>query len=107
MRKRREDFSEKKYGYGGFSQFVKAAEARGYVQMVLDESGDEFVVQAVNGDAPASAPDAEPAAAPEEEPKPATKRKASPRATEGRILSRTSVRRKPKPPKEEEAEGTG
>ena len=35
MRKDQPDFSEKRFGYGGFLQFVKAARARGYVEMEL------------------------------------------------------------------------
>jgi hypothetical protein len=40
MRKANPKFSEKKYGYGGFLQFVKAASAKGVVEMNFDaESG--------------------------------------------------------------------
>ena len=40
MRKADSDFSEKRYGYGGFLQFVKAASAKGVVEMDFDaESG--------------------------------------------------------------------
>ena len=40
MRKADSDFSEKRYGYGGFLQFVKAASAKGVVEMDYDaESG--------------------------------------------------------------------
>jgi hypothetical protein len=40
MRKADSDFSEKRYGYGGFLQFVKAASAKGIVEMDFDaESG--------------------------------------------------------------------
>ena len=40
MRKADADFSEKRYGYGGFLQFVKAASAKGVVEMDFDaESG--------------------------------------------------------------------
>ena len=40
MRKADADFSEKRYGYGGFLQFVKAASAKGIVELGFDaESG--------------------------------------------------------------------
>lgn len=40
IRKADPDFSEKRYGYGGFLQFVKAASAKGVVEMDFDaESG--------------------------------------------------------------------
>jgi len=40
IRKADSDFSEKRYGYGGFLQFVKAASAKGVVEMDFDaESG--------------------------------------------------------------------
>ena len=46
MRKEQPDFSEKKFGYGGFLQFAKAARARGFVEMDLDEEADDYVVRA-------------------------------------------------------------
>jgi uncharacterized LabA/DUF88 family protein len=67
LRRRRRDFSEKKYGYGGFLQFCKAAQARGYIDMNWsDESGDYVVClpgtqtaeasarEPASGDAPAT-----------------------------------------------------
>jgi uncharacterized protein (TIGR00288 family) len=44
LRKRRADFSEKDLGYGGFLQFVKAARARGYVDMDWDEDNEDYFV---------------------------------------------------------------
>jgi uncharacterized protein (TIGR00288 family) len=46
VRKRRRGFTEKRYGYGGFLQFCKAAQARGFVTMDWDEAADDFVVRA-------------------------------------------------------------
>ena len=45
MRKTEPDFSEKRFGYGGFLQFAKAARARGLIEMELDESADDYVVR--------------------------------------------------------------
>ena len=45
LRKREADFSEKKFGYGGFLQFCKAAQTRGLVEMVPDEGSGDYVVQ--------------------------------------------------------------
>jgi uncharacterized protein (TIGR00288 family) len=39
------DFSEKRYGYGGFLQFCKAARARGLIDMEWDEAADDYVVR--------------------------------------------------------------
>ena len=39
------DFSEKRFGYGGFLQFVKAARARGLVDMEFDEQADDYVIR--------------------------------------------------------------
>ena len=44
LRKRQRDFSEKRFGYSGFLQFVKAAHARGLVDFEWsDEDGDYLV----------------------------------------------------------------
>jgi uncharacterized protein (TIGR00288 family) len=51
LRKRRPDFNEKKFGFGGFLQFCKAAQTRGLIEMTLDEASGDYVVVAV----PASA----------------------------------------------------
>ncbi|GMQ85045.1 MAG: hypothetical protein BMS9Abin07_0610 [Acidimicrobiia bacterium] len=44
MRKRQPDFSEKSLGYSGFLQFVKAANARGYVEYEFSDQADGYVV---------------------------------------------------------------
>lgn len=44
LRKRRDGFSEKPYGYGGFLQFVKAAKARGLVDLEWDDDAEDYVV---------------------------------------------------------------
>jgi len=49
LRKRQPDFSEKKYGYGGFLQFAKAAEAKGFIEMELDNDNDTYIVRATDG----------------------------------------------------------
>ena len=46
MRKRDADFSEKPFGYSGFLQFVKAADARGYVDYEWSEAADGYVLSA-------------------------------------------------------------
>jgi hypothetical protein len=38
------DFSEKRFGYGGFLQFAKAARARGIVDMKWDDDTDDYVL---------------------------------------------------------------
>jgi len=45
LRKREPDFSEKRFGYGGFLQFCKAAQTRGLIEMALDEASGDYVVQ--------------------------------------------------------------
>ena len=56
MRKAQPDFSEKRFGYGGFLQFCKAGRARGFIDMELDPDADDYVVRAgpAAGAAPAS-----------------------------------------------------
>jgi OST-HTH/LOTUS domain len=51
MRKEQPDFSEKKFGYGGFLQFAKAARARGFVEMDVDADADDYLLRP--GSAPA------------------------------------------------------
>ena len=46
LRKRRPGFSEKQFGYGGFLQFVKAARARGAVEMEWDDKDEEYYLTA-------------------------------------------------------------
>jgi hypothetical protein len=55
MRKEQADFSEKKFGYGGFLQFAKAARARGFIEMDVDPDADDYVVRVPAAGAPASA----------------------------------------------------
>jgi hypothetical protein len=45
MRRTKADFSEKRFGYGGFLQFVKAARARGLIEMEWDATADDYVVR--------------------------------------------------------------
>ncbi len=42
LRKRRSGFSEKDFGYGGFLQFVKAARAKGFVDMEWDDEMEDY-----------------------------------------------------------------
>jgi hypothetical protein len=44
LRKRKRGFSEKAYGYGGFLQFVKAARAKGLVDLEWDDEADDYVL---------------------------------------------------------------
>lgn len=44
LRKRLPDFSEKKYGYGGFLQFCKAAATRGIIDLSWDEDVGDYTV---------------------------------------------------------------
>lgn len=44
VRKRQTDFSEKRFGYGGFLQFIKAAQTRGLVEMSWDEAASDYRV---------------------------------------------------------------
>lgn len=46
LRKRQPNFSEKNYGYGGFLQFAKAAQARGDVTLEWDDEDEEYYVYA-------------------------------------------------------------
>ncbi len=45
LRKVEADFSEKRFGYGGFLQFCKAARSRGLIEMDWDEAADDYVVK--------------------------------------------------------------
>jgi uncharacterized protein (TIGR00288 family) len=45
LRKVQPDFSEKKFGFGGFLQFCKAARARGLIEMDWDDAADDYVVR--------------------------------------------------------------
>lgn len=44
LRKRRPNFSEKEFGFGGFLQFCKAARARGIIDMEWDDDADDYVL---------------------------------------------------------------
>ena len=46
MRKRLPDFSEKKFGYGGFLQFCKAAATRGLISLEWDDELGDYRVEA-------------------------------------------------------------
>jgi uncharacterized protein (TIGR00288 family) len=46
LRKRRPGFSEKDFGYGGFLQFVKAANARGVVDLEWDDDAEDYILSA-------------------------------------------------------------
>jgi len=46
MRKRQPGFSEKKFGYGGFLQFCKAAVTRGLIDLDWDEQAGDYTVTA-------------------------------------------------------------
>ncbi|MDQ3914335.1 MAG: NYN domain-containing protein [Actinomycetota bacterium] len=46
LRKKKPGFSEKDYGYGGFLQFVKAARAKGVVDMDWDDEAEDYFVSA-------------------------------------------------------------
>jgi hypothetical protein len=47
LRKSQPDFSEKRFGYGGFLQFCKAARARGHIEMEWDPAADDYIVRAL------------------------------------------------------------
>ena len=46
LRKRQKGFSEKNYGYGGFLQFVKAADARGIIDMRWSDEDEDYFLSA-------------------------------------------------------------
>jgi hypothetical protein len=46
LRKRQPDFSEKRYGFGGFLQFCKAAQARGLIDFEWDDDAGDYVLRA-------------------------------------------------------------
>ena len=47
LRKRQKGFSEKNYGYGGFLQFVKAAAARGDIDMDWSDEDEDYYLSTV------------------------------------------------------------
>jgi hypothetical protein len=46
LRKRQPEFSEKKFGYGGFLQFCKAAVTRGLIDLTWDDTVGDYTVSA-------------------------------------------------------------
>ncbi len=53
LRKRDPNFSEKEFGFGGFLQFCKAAQTRGFIRMAWSDDADDYVLQVE--DAPVAA----------------------------------------------------
>jgi uncharacterized protein (TIGR00288 family) len=47
LRRRQPNFSEKNFGYGGFLQFVKAAAAKGVVDLEWDDEDEDYFLSAV------------------------------------------------------------
>jgi hypothetical protein len=47
LRKRQSGFSEKKFGYGGFLQFCRAAANRGMIDLEWDDKVGDYTVQAL------------------------------------------------------------
>jgi len=47
LRKRQPSFSEKKFGYGGFLQFCKAAATRGLIDLTWDDAAGDYKVSAL------------------------------------------------------------
>lgn len=45
LRKREPDFSEKRYGFGGFLQFCKAARAHGLIEFEWDDDAGDYVLR--------------------------------------------------------------
>jgi uncharacterized LabA/DUF88 family protein len=45
VRKRQPDFSEKRFGFSGFLQFVKAAQTRGLLELDWDDSANDYRVK--------------------------------------------------------------
>jgi hypothetical protein len=44
LRKKKPNFSEKKFGYGGFLQFCKAAATKGLIDLTWDEALGDYTV---------------------------------------------------------------
>lgn len=47
LRRQVSDFSEKRFGYGGFLQFAKAAQRRGLIELEWDDDTEDYVVRPV------------------------------------------------------------
>lgn len=45
LRRLQPDFTEKRFGYGGFLQFCKAARTRGVIDMEFDRDADDYIVR--------------------------------------------------------------
>jgi uncharacterized protein (TIGR00288 family) len=45
LRRQEPDFTEKRFGFGGFLQFARAAQARGVVDMQFDEKADDYLLR--------------------------------------------------------------
>jgi uncharacterized protein (TIGR00288 family) len=45
LRKVQPDFTEKRFGYGGFLQFTKAAAQRGFVDLEYDNEAEDYIVR--------------------------------------------------------------
>jgi uncharacterized protein (TIGR00288 family) len=54
LRKQQPDFTEKRFGYGGFLQFARAAQARGVVDMDFDDDIDDYVLRPTDAATPAA-----------------------------------------------------
>ncbi len=61
IRRHDPEFSEKRFGFGGFLQFAKAAAARGVLDMAWDDEADDYMIRPVTGASVAAAPVVEPA----------------------------------------------
>ena len=44
LRNRQADFSEKRFGFGGFLQFCKAARTREIIEMEWDDEADDYML---------------------------------------------------------------
>ncbi len=79
MRKRQAGFTEKRFGYGGFLQFCKAAQAKGYIEMDWDADAETFTVRATQPKTEEEGASETPAKAKPSRRKTVTRRKRSPR----------------------------
>ncbi len=55
LRKKDPEFSEKRFGYGAFLQFCRAAEANGFIEMELDNENETYTVRPAGAGAGAGA----------------------------------------------------
>jgi uncharacterized protein (TIGR00288 family) len=62
MRKREPGFSEKRYGYASFLQFCRAAEAKGFIEMEVDNENETYDVRPATPPKTSAAPAEEAAA---------------------------------------------